>query len=142
MRTRIVVVLSLLLLIPLLAPSGVWAKRITAQGSVTITGGTGPLTTQLVVTAVTANPGLEKSITQQLPLPGPLFVLPFFVDKEKDSPRQGDLETVLFLTNTTGAVLVVTLTLRDADGEILATSTPPSIPAHGTRTILLSDLLP
>lgn len=140
MRTRIAVGLSLLLILPLLTPSGVWARRVFAQGSVTITGA-GPLTNQLVVTAVTANPGLEKSITQQLPLPGPLFVLPFFVNKETNNPGQGDLETVLFLTNTTSSALAVTLTVRDADGNILATSTS-SIPANGTRTILLSDLLP
>jgi len=142
MRTRPVAVLATFLVISLLVPTGAWARRVTAGGSLTISAASGPLTNQLVVAAVTANPGLEKTIVQQLPLPGPLYVLPFAVDKDKDSPKQGDLDTILLLTNTTSAVLSITLTLRGLDGSVLAASTPPPLMAHETRTIQLSDLLP
>ena len=141
MRTRTVVVLSILLILGLLVPTGVWARRVAAGGSLTITTA-GPLTNQLVATAVTANPGLEKTLVQQLPLPGPLFVLPFLVNKDKDNPQPGDLDTTLVLTNTTSSILSITLTLRGLDGSVLATSTPPPLMANETRMIQLSDLLP
>jgi hypothetical protein len=89
MRTKSVAVLATLFIISLLVPTGAWARRVTAGGSLTISTASGPLTTQLVVAAVTANPGLEKTIVQTLPLPGPLFVLPFFVNKDKDTPQAG-----------------------------------------------------
>jgi len=142
MRTKSVAVLATLFIISLLVPTGAWARRVTAGGSLTISSASGPLTTQLVVAAITANPGLEKTILQQLPLPGPLYVLPFFVDKDKDSPKQGDLDMTLGLTNTTSSVLSITLTLRGLDGSVLATSTPPPLMAHETRAIQVSDLLP
>ncbi len=142
MRTKSVAVLATLFIISLLVPTGAWARRVTAGGSLTISTASGPLTTQLVVAAVTANPGLEKTIVQTLPLPGPLFVLPFFVNKDKDTPQPGDLDMILLLTNTTSSVLSITLTLRRLDGSVLATSTPPPLMANETRTIQLSDLLP
>ena len=142
MRTRLVAVLSTLLVIGLLVPGAGWAKRVTAGGSVTITSASGPLTNQLVATMVNANRGLEKTIVQQLPLPGPIYVAPFFVNEDKNKPDQGDLITFLILTNTTGASLPVTLTLRDLDGNVLATATPPVLAAHETRVIELADLLP
>jgi hypothetical protein len=142
MRTRFMAVLSTLVVIGLLTPSGAWAKRVTAGGSLAITGASGPLTNQLVVAVITANRGLEKTIVQQLPLPGPLYVAPFFVNEDKDKPDQGDLGTTLHLTNTTDASLSITLTLYELDGTVLATSTPPSLAAHETRVIQLSDLLP
>lgn len=144
MRTKSTMALTALLIVALLMPTSVWAKRVAAGGSLSITQGTlgsSPLTTQLVVTALTANPGLEKTITQQLPLPGPLFVLPFFVNEDKDSPKQGDIDTILMLTNTTGGPLSLTLMLRALDGNILATSGVHLDPFE-TKVFPLSDLLP
>jgi hypothetical protein len=142
MRTRSVAALSLLLLTGLLVPATGWAKRVTAGGSLTIAGGSGPLTNQLVAVMVTANPGLEKTIVQQLPLPGPLYVAPFFVNEDKNKPGQGDIGTLVLLTNTTAAPLAITLTLRDLDGNVLGTPAPVNLAAHETRVIELSDLLP
>ena len=142
MRTKSVAVLATFFIISLLVPTGAWARRVNAGGSLTISSAAGPLTTQLVVAAVTANPGLEKIIVQQLPLPGPLYVLPFFVDKDRDSPKQGELDMILILTNTTSSVLSITLTLRSADGSVLVRSTPTPLMAHETRAFQVSDLLP
>ena len=142
MRRRFVSMLSTLLIIGLLVPTGAWAKRVTAGGSVAIAGASGPLTNQLVAVVLNANRGLEKTIAQQLPLPGPIFVAPFFVNEDKDKPEQGDLVTTLILTNTTGASLSVTLTLYALDGSVLATSAPPALAGHETRVIDLADLLP
>jgi hypothetical protein len=142
MRTRTVAVLSTLLVLGLLVPGTGWAKRVSAGGSITIAGGSGPLTNQLVAVVFNANRGLEKTIVQQLPLPGPIYVAPFFVNEDKDKPEQGDLITLVILTNTTAAPLQITLTLRALDGDLLAPSTPLSLAAHETRVIHLADLLP
>jgi hypothetical protein len=142
MRRRFVSMLStLLIIIGLLVPTGAWAKRVTAGGSVAIAGASGPLTNQLVAVVLNANRGLEKTIAQQLPLPGPIFVAPFFVNEDKDKPEQGDLVTTLILTNTTGGSLSVTLTLYALDGSVLATSAP-ALAGHETRVIDLAGLLP
>jgi hypothetical protein len=142
MRRRFVSMLStLLIIIGLLVPTGAWAKRVTAGGSVAIAGASGPLTNQLVAVVLNANRGLEKTIAQQLPLPGPIFVAPFFVNQDKDKPEQGDLVTTLILTNTTGGSLSVTLTLYGLDGSVLATSAP-ALAGHETRVIDLAGLLP
>ena len=142
MRRQIVSVLSAALAIGLLVPTGAWAKRVTAGGSVAIAGGSGPLTNQLVAVVLTANRGLEKTLPLQLPLPGPLYVAPFFVNEDKDRPDQGDLVTTLILTNTTGASLPITLTIYDLNGTVLTTATPPNLAGHETRVINLGDLLP
>ena len=99
------------------------------------------MTTQLVVLSVTSNPGLEKVLTQQLPLPGALFVVPVFVNKDKNHLDDGDLDTILALTNTTGASLDLILTLRALDGSVLTVSTQSTLGAHETRVIVISDLL-
>lgn len=142
MRTRSVVVLSALLILAPFVPTSVWAKRVTAGGSLAIAGNPGPLTTQLVVVIVTANPGLEKTIVQQLPLTGPIFVAPFFVSEEKGNPLPNDIGTTVLLTNTTGAALSITLTLYDLDGVAIGTPTVLNFAAHETKVIKLSDLLP
>jgi hypothetical protein len=142
MRTRLVPVLSMVMIMGLLVPTGASAKRVAAGGSVAIAGTSSALTNQLVAVVITANRGLEKTISHQLPLPGPIFVAPFFVNEDKGKPEQGDLVTTLILTNTTGAPLSVTLTLYDLDGSVLATSAQPSLAAHETRVIQLADLLP
>lgn len=142
MRKNAVIVLAIIVVIGLLAPAGAWAKRVTAGGSLTITTASVPLTTQLVVTAITSNPGLEKTIVQQLPLPGPLYVLPFFVNAEQGNPQSGDLNTILLVTNTSNGIVSFTVTLRGFDGNVLATFTPQALIGNETRVIQLSDLLP
>ena len=142
MRTKSFVLIVTLLIIALLWPAGVFAKRVSAGGSLIITNDGGPLlTTQLVAIVLTANPGLEKTITQQLPLPGPLFVAPFFVNQDNVNPQQGDMNTRLVLTNTTGAPLSLTLTLRSLDGSLITTANP-HLGAFETQVVVLSDLLP
>ena len=141
MRTRSIVAITTLLIIGLLWPTGAWARRVAVGGSLTITQAAGPLTTQLVGLSVTSNRGLEKVVTQQLPLPGALFVVPFFVNKDKDHDDNGDLDTILVLTNTTGAPLDLILTLRALDGSVLTASTQSTLGAHETRAIVISDLL-
>ena len=141
MRTRSIVAITTLLIIGLLWPTGAWARRVAVGGSLTIIQAAGPLTTQLVVLSVTSNRGLEKVVTQQLPLPGALFVVPFFVNKDKSHDDDGDLDTLLTLTNTTGAPLDLILTLRGLDGSVLTVSTPSTLSAHETRVIVISDLL-
>ena len=143
MRTRFVVVLSTLLVIGVLTPTGAWARRVTAGGSLALSAVPGPLTTQLSVTAITSNPGQEKSIVQQLPLPGPLYVLPFFVNQDTDHPQSGDIDTVLLITNTTATALEVTLVLRSLDGSLLALrSLVPFLGPLETRVVPLSSFLP
>ena len=141
MRGKSIAVFSAVLIIALMLPAGALAKRVTGGGSLTITKASGALTTELVVTAVLTNPGLEKTVTQQLPLPGPLYVLPFVVNEDKSNPQQGDLDTILLLTNTTGSSLSILLTLRALDGTVLATS-PQTLSANQTLVLFISDLLP
>jgi hypothetical protein len=138
--------LVVLMFVPMLLgvlPTVVSAKRVTAAGSLIFTREGGPaLVNELVVTTVMANPGLEKTVEQQLPLPGPIYVVPFFVNGEKSNPGQGDLDTLVTLTNTTGSPLSVRLTVRGADGNELSGS--PSIMnlgPHETILFRLSDVL-
>jgi hypothetical protein len=141
MRGKSIAVFSAVLIIALMLPAGAMAKRVTGGGSLTITKASGALTTELVVTAVLTNPGLEKTVSQQLPLPGPLYVLPFAVNQDKSNPQQGDLDTILLLTNTTGSSLSIILTLRALDGTVLAVS-PQTLSANQTLVLFISDLLP
>jgi hypothetical protein len=141
MRGKSIAVFSAVLIIALMLPAGAMAKRVTGGGSLTITKASGALTTELVVTAVLTNPGLEKTVTQQLPLPGPLYVLPFAVNQDKSNPQQGDLDTILLLTNTTASSLSIILTFRALDGTVLATS-PQTLSANQTLVLFISDLLP
>jgi hypothetical protein len=141
MRKKSIAVFSAVLIIALMLPAGAMAKRVTGGGSLTITKASGALTTELVVTAVLTNPGLEKTVAQQLPLPGPLYVLPFFVNEDKSNPQQTDLDTILLLTNTTASSLSIILTLRALDGTVLATS-PQTLSANQTLVLFISDLLP
>jgi hypothetical protein len=131
----------MLLVIALLAPTGAWAKRVVAGGSVAIAAVPGPLTDQVVATLITTNRGLAKNIVQNLPLAGPIYVAPFFVNEDKENPGQGDLFTVLILTNTTNAALSLSLTLRGLDGSVLAAE-PVNLGPNETKLIELADLLP
>lgn len=143
MRTQLLSLVSALMLVGLLLPTAAVAKRVTAAGSLIFTRENGPaLINELVVTTVMANPGLEKTVAQQLPLPGAIYVVPFFVNQEKNNPGQGDLDTFVTMTNTTGSPLSIRLTLRGADGNELAGS--PSIMnlgPHETILFTLSGLL-
>ena len=141
MRKTIVVALLTLLMLGALTPQGAWARRVTAQGTIAIIAATGALTDQVVVTTLLANSGLEKTVVQQAPLPGALFVLPFFVDKDRDTPNPGDLDTTVVIANTTAASVSVIVTVRDPDGTVLATSPTITIPARGMRSLQLSGLL-
>jgi hypothetical protein len=142
------------------------ARPLTILGSLEITGDGGtPLAVgALTGFAVIANPGLEKTIVQQLP---PLTV-PVFIDGEEadDSARsrpddrpngppftdsaerprfrllRRNLDTTVVLTNTTGATLVIELVLRSAAGDSLGGPRELSFAPHQTRAVQLSDLLP
>jgi hypothetical protein len=143
MRTRLIATLSALLILTLLLPQGAAAKRVTAGGSITITKGDGsPLAGELVVTLVTLNPGIEKTIAQQYPLPGPIYVGPFFVNQDNGNPQNGDLDTFFAMVNLTGAALSIKITIRMPDGDEFPQS--PVIlmlQPHETRFAFLSDLL-
>ena len=142
MRTRFVAMLSVLLVIGLLVPTGAWAKRVTAIGSVVITGdNVEPLTNQVVATVITANPGLEKTIVQQLPLPGPLFVAPVFVSAEQGNPGQNDIDTTVFVTNATTSSLTIIVTVYNLNGSPLV-SVSATLASRETRVIAVSALLP
>jgi len=149
MRTKSLAFLFSLLMLTALLPVGASASPLTVVGSLTITGAGGAaLTTQLVGIAMIANPGFEKNSTIQIPP----FTLPVFVDGEAEDEEgstskskllKKNFDTTLALTNTTGASLVIELTLRDATGALL-TPTPVSMTllSHATEVIFVSDLLP
>ncbi|MFN3476666.1 MAG: hypothetical protein ACK4Z6_03815 [Candidatus Methylomirabilales bacterium] len=145
MRTKRATLLSALLLLGLLLPVGASATPLTVIGSLTITKADGtPLTTELVGFAVIANPGFEKTITQQIPP----FTVPFFVDvdKEDSSGSSGEkilksrFDTTVVLTNTTPDSLNIKLTLRDDSGALLTTE-ERTLDANATIVIVLSELL-
>jgi hypothetical protein len=132
--------LSGLALFGLLLAYPVVATAAPFVGSVTITGA---VEGDLVGFAVTANPGLEKTITQPLPP----FTVAVVVEGEEGPTPGGpkilkkSLDTVLVLTNTKITELTVELTLRDGDGNTVGSGVVP-IPAKGTRVVILSNLLP
>src|SRR5439155_4442367 len=87
MRTRTVVVLSMLLTMALLVPTSAWARRVTASGSLTVNlAPPGSITNQLVVTSVTLDQEsatreeVEQTVT--MPLPGSIYTVPYVVNKE------------------------------------------------------------
>lgn len=147
MRTKSAIVLSLLLIFGLLVPSGAWAdKKLTAFGSgaLTTTGGAPLGATDLVGAVVTANPGLEKTITLHIPP----YTFPVFVNKNEDKPDDdNNLDTIVILTNTSGGPLTFKLTLRDSGGTPITlkngmTSQTFMMTANQTIVIFISDLLP
>lgn len=142
MRKSLAPVLLAVLLAVVLVPTGAWARRITAGGSVTLSSDTGPLIDQVVITAIMSNPGLEKTVVTQLPLPGPIYVIPFLVNQETNGPQQGDIDTILLMSSTRGAATRIFITLRANNGSIIAIVEPPALSAFETRVIRLSELLP
>lgn len=146
---------SVLLVVGPLLPSAAPARPVTVLGSVTIVKvtvpGNPPTTVPLTVDspeltgfAVIANPGLEKTITQQLPP----YTIPVFIDGEGEDGRPSlrllrrNLDTTLVLTNTTNETLRVQLTVRDATGAALGTPTVLEFDAHQTQAVSVSELLP
>ncbi len=141
MRTRRTALLAILLLLGLLLPWGASAKTKTETilGSLTITGATAD---QLVGVVVDHNPGFEKTITLHIPP----FTVPIFLDEDKEEDMGGQVvtsrfDTTVVLTNTTGMPLSLTLTVRDAGGMVLATTTK-TLGANATIMINLSTLVP
>jgi hypothetical protein len=126
-------------------PAAAPARPVTVLGSLTITGDNAQaLTNQIAGFAVIANPGLEKTIVQQLPP----YTLPVFLDGEgpDGSPSlrllRRNLDTTVVLTNTTNAPLVIEITVRDAAGAILTGPRDMTFAAHETQTFQLADILP
>jgi hypothetical protein len=143
MRTKILAVVSAMAIVTLILPASVLAKRLTVAGSVAITKGDGTaLTDELVVTAVMSNPGLEKVVTQQAPLPGPIYVFPFFIDHEPGNSGPGNLDTIAALTNTKGVAMTIKLIVRTSDGaEIAQSPFAVELAPHATKLLSLSDLM-
>jgi hypothetical protein len=143
MRTKILVLGSTLALVALLLPVSASAKRLTVAGSVAITRADDvALKDELVVTAVMSNPGLEKVVAQQLPLPGPIYVFPFFIDHELGSSGPGNFDTIVALTNTRDAGLSIKLIVRTSDGaEIDGSPHTIDLAPHATKLLSLSDLM-
>ena len=144
MRNRLLAVLSALLILGLILPQGAMARRHTLLGSISLTktGGV-PLIDEVTGVAAISNPGLEKTIS----VPIPPYTLPVFVDQDEQDGSDSNssvtdrrFDTMVILTNTTGASLAVVITLRDAEGVILNTTTV-TLPAHGTRAVALSGLI-
>ena len=143
MRTRLIAMLSAVLLIGLLVPTGASAKRITAGGSLVIISPS-PEILQLIATVVTSNTtntGLDGILLQQLPLPGPIFAASFVVNEDPTSPGPSDIGTTLILTNTAQTSVPVTVNLYGLDGTLLAT-VQHTLAFHETKAIRISDLLP
>ena len=142
MRTKAIVLVVALLMLGLLVPAGAWAAHVVALGSLTITGSGTTLSTappDLVGVAVIANPGLEKTITIQIPP----YTFPVFVDKDPSNSSSGNFDTLLALTNVSGAPLTIKLTVHDTTGATVPLATDTfSIPVNGTLTVQLSTLLP
>jgi len=146
MRKVLVAVLLALTIGGMLFPAGASARRVSVFGSLTIakctdgmcTGTTG-LTTEFNGLSITANSGLEKTITVQIPP----FTFPVFVNKETESPGNGDLDTLLVLVNVSGSSQKIKLTLLDLNGNPVALTTDTfTVDANHTFTLSLSSLLP
>lgn len=147
MRQKHAVVLALLLLAGLVLPAAAPARPVTVLGSLVITGDGGGALTNSEITgfAVIANPGLEKTMVQQLPP----YTIPVFIDG--DGPDGGppnslrilrrNLDTTVVLTNTTNLPLTIEVTVRNAVGAVIAGPTDMLFAAHQTKTFQVSDLL-
>jgi hypothetical protein len=122
----------------LLVPGIAAARRGNVVGSLTIRGDNLP--NRLVGIAVVSNPGLEKTMVQQIPP----FTVPVILDVEFDDSSNGprilnkNLDTNVVLTNVSTTPLTATLTLRDGDGNEIG-SVDVQIPGNGTRALSLAD---
>lgn len=142
----LVAVLLALAIGGMLVPASALAKRVSVFGSLAIDKctdvactGTTALTTELNGIVIIANPGLVKNITFQVPP----FTFPVFVNKETDSPGDGDLDTRLVLVNVSGNSQQIKLTLRDLNGNPVTLTTDIfTVDVNHTLNLLLSHLLP
>jgi hypothetical protein len=138
MRKMFVTSALALLVVGLLVPGIAAARRGNMMGSLTISGDNLP--NRLVGIAVVSNPGLEKTMVQQIPP----FTVPVIVDVEFEDSSNGprilnkNLDTTVVLTNVSTTPLTVTLTLRDGEGNEIG-SVDVQIPANGTRALSLAD---
>ena len=149
MRTRTVVALCTLLAVGLLVPSGAWARRVNASGSLTISlAPPGTLTNQLVAIATLPHVHAgsideEVDATVEMPLTGGVYTSPFLVNKETTGSVGGDFDTVLTIINITGLQQFPIITIRRLDGtqltrfEIIGGLAPGE-----TRILRLSNILP
>jgi hypothetical protein len=136
------VVVSALFVLGLLVPTGASARRVGVGGSLLLTGSSlSEPFNQVVVTLITANPGLEKTIVQQLPLPGGLFSAPFFIGEEQGNPAPNDIGTTMILVNATDGPLALTLTLFNFNGTTLVTY-PILLQSRVTTVLPLSSIVP
>lgn len=148
MRTRMVVMLSMLLTLALLVPTSAWARRVSASGSLSFNlAPPGTLTNQLVVTVVTLDQEdavreeVEGTVT--LPLPGGIYTAPYVVNKETTAGVPNDFDTLLFIVNPTASQAFPIITVRNASGSVLTTIQVLGGVAPGeTRVIRLSSVLP
>jgi hypothetical protein len=103
----------------------------------------------LVGLATTANQGLEKTITYQLPKLAPadtsvvipLFLLNADIDDSNNHAVARGIDTLLFLTNTNplgGAVVVVQITFRSGNG--LALNNPAVYTIGPGQTAIVSAI--
>jgi hypothetical protein len=126
MRTRGRALVGVLLILGLLIPTGVGAKRpVAVFGRLSLTNDDGapfdPAAPPLLGFATIANPGGEKAITMQIPP----YTFPVVVRTDLDDQgNPGNLNTLVVLTNVSGAVLTVRLTLLDAGGTPVPLTTP------------------
>ena len=139
MRKQLAAIASALLVAALLVPEVASARRTVVVGSLTIAGVN--IQNAIVAMAVVSNPGLEKTIVQQMPP----FTVPVVVDADLDDvpkPRVlgKNLDTTVIITNLIAAPVGVTLIVRDGDGQIIGTL-DVSIPGNGTRAVSLADAL-
>ena len=140
MRTNAVALLSSLLIVGLLTV-GAEAKQETAFGSVQITGAPALVVSppSLVGFMVLANPGHEKTIS----VPIPPYTFPVAVNTNTDDPgNDNNLDTLVVVTNVSGAAVVLTFTVRDANGMTLTTVTFPSLANNNTLAVSIASLLP
>jgi hypothetical protein len=127
------------LILGLLLPLEASAKTISILGSALITNVSED---EVVGIAVIANPGLEKSMTQQIP---PL-TFPVFVQLVEDDANGAVinklLDTLVAITNATNGILDdITLSVMDTSGAPLG-STTFDLAAHASILIFVSDLVP
>ncbi len=152
MRTKSLLMVGVLLLLlagVLVAPA---SADTVLLGSVSVTklvmGVEGPITAnppELVGTVVISNPGLEKTITEHLPP----FTVPIVIDADGSGPSlkllNKNLDAIMLLTNPSGtAAITVVIRAWGPDGAQLTPvgGVSETLPAHGTKAVRLSDLLP
>jgi hypothetical protein len=148
MRRGFVALLSALVIVALLVPTGASARRVGVVGSLTVNlAPPGTLTNQLVVTAVVVDRDTltaeetEASVT--LPLPGGIYTTPILVNRETTAAVLGDADAILFVVNVTDSFQFPILTVRGLNGAVVATiELVGGIGPRATRVIRLSEVLP